>query len=380
MSTPTRRRSASTWLWAVVALLAMAVIGVLSYTLLQPRPGGRMDPESTYPNGAHALVALLDDHGVQVSVATAVDDVARHARPDSLVVIGETQRILAPDLLDRLAEVPGDRLLVEPTPRALRALAPELSRQWSSAQRRPDCALAEANRAGTVALGETAITYEAKDAAAADGLTSCYGGAVVRYHDGARTITVVGSAEFLLNGHLLEEGNAALAMNLAGTRPHVVWFAPQRPQTQAEGGTGKQTLSDLIPGNVKWVVWQLCLVVAVLAIWQGRRLGPLVAETLPVVVRASETVEGRARLYRARRARDRAADALRTATLQRLLPRLGLPVTAAPEAVVAAVAHRTTVPADTLGRLLFGSAPATDADLLDLARALDDIERQVTHL
>ena len=34
---------------------------------------------------------------------------------------------------------------------------------------------------------------------------------------------------------------------------------------------------------------------------------------LPVVVRASETVEGRARLYRSRRARDRAADALRTA-------------------------------------------------------------------
>ena len=42
------------------------------------------------------------------------------------------------------------------------------------------------------------------------------------------------------------------------------------------------------------------------------------------MVRASETVEGRGRLYRSRRARDRAADALRTATLQRLLPRLGL--------------------------------------------------------
>ena len=35
------------------------------------------------------------------------------------------------------------------------------------------------------------------------------------------------------------------------------------------------------------------LVVLLVALWQGRRIGPLVAEDLPVVVRASETVEGR---------------------------------------------------------------------------------------
>src|SRR5690606_41722785 len=56
----------------------------------------------------------------------------------------------------------------------------------------------------------------------------------------------------------------------------------------------------------------LIVVVVLLAWWQGRRLGPLVTEPLPVVVRASETVEGRGRLYRSRRARDRAAEALRT--------------------------------------------------------------------
>ncbi|MGV0635924.1 DUF4350 domain-containing protein [Mycolicibacillus trivialis] len=382
MSAPTRRRSAGTWLWAASALLVITLIAILSYTLLQPRQGGRMDPQSTYPSGAHALIALLRDHGVQVSVATTVDDVVHAARPDSLVVIAETRRILDPDLLTRLAELPGDRLLVEPTPRALSALAPALSRRWDGARDRPGCALTEANRAGTVDLGDTAMTYRANEAAedTPDELVSCYGGAVVRYRDGAHTVTVAGSAEFMLNGHLLDEGNAALAMNLAGARSHVVWFAPQHAQTQADGGTAERTLGDLIPPNVTWVVLQLCVVVAVLAVWQGRRLGPLVAEAMPVVVRASETVEGRARLYRARRARDRAAEALRTAARQRLLPRLGLSATAAPQVVVAAVAQRTSVPADTLGRLLFGSVPGTDAELLDLARALDDIERQVTHL
>jgi len=33
-----------------------------------------MDPESTGPEGAHALIALLRDHGVTVVVANNVDD------------------------------------------------------------------------------------------------------------------------------------------------------------------------------------------------------------------------------------------------------------------------------------------------------------------
>ena len=48
-------------------------------------------------------------------------------------------------------------------------------------------------------------------------LTRCYDGALVRYTDDGRTVTVVGSADFMTNSGLLEQGNAALAMNLAGT-------------------------------------------------------------------------------------------------------------------------------------------------------------------
>ena len=98
------------------------------------------------------------------------------------------------------------------------------------------------------------------------------------------------------------------------------------------------------------------------------------------MVRASETVEGRGRLYRSRRARDRAADALRTATLQRLLPRLGLGAqrTGAGGGDDAWPA-RSAADAQFVSHHLFGPPPATDNDLLQLARALDEIERQVTH-
>jgi len=206
-------------------------------------------------------------------------------------------------------------------------------------------------------------------------MTSCYGGALIRYRDHGRTVTAVGSTDFMTNEGLLQAGNAALAMNLAGDRPRLIWYAPHR----IEGETSSPaSLSDLIPENVTWIVWQLCLVVLLVALWKGRRSGPLVAEQLPVVVRASETVEGRARLYRSRRARDRAAAALRAATVQRLLPRLGLGPGAPAPAVVATVARRSGVDAGFVSHQLFGPPPATDNDLLQLARALDEIERQVT--
>ena len=142
----------------------------------------------------------------------------------------------------------------------------------------------------------------------------------------------------LANETLADEGNAALAMNLAGNHPRLIWYAPQRSEGEGSDG-GSADLMDLIPAQVGWMALQLALAVTLLALWKGRRIGPLVAERLPVVVRASETVEGRGRLYRSRRARDRAAEALRTSTLQRMLPRLGLGPTAQPPEVAQAVAE-----------------------------------------
>lgn len=359
--------------WIALALIAISAIAAIGAYFTAPRPGGRMDPESTSSDGAHALVALLRDRGVDVVVANNVADVERAARPDSLLLAAETYYTRGTDLLTRLADVPGDRLILEPTSRVRQALAPDIRLGGASMlTMEPDCDLREAVRAGTVQLGATDTYQKARDVE----VTRCYGGALVRYHADGRTITVVGTADFMTNGGLLQEGNAALAMNLAGNRPRVVWYAPQ--QVEGQSGAAGSSLTDLMPDAVTWIVWQLCLAVLLLAIWQGRRLGPLVAEKLPVVVRASETVEGRARLYRSRRARDRAAEALRTATLQRLTPRLGLGPNPSPAAVLSAVVQRYAGDANSVHHLLFGPAPSTDSDLLHLAQALDDIERQVT--
>lgn len=370
-ATATRTRRWRSWRWVLATLIAIAAVAAISTYLTAPRPGGRMDPASTGPEGAHALVALLRDRGVEVVVADSIADVEHAMRPGTLLLVAQTQYLSNKELLHRLAKTPGDLLLVEPTSRARAALTPGLRTDGiSTFDSEPNCALREANRAGSVQFGPS-DTY---DAAADLTVTSCYGGALVRYRDDQRTVTVVGSTDFMTNGGLLQAGNAALAMNLAGVQSRVVWYAAQH----VEGETSPSaTIFDLIPASVTWIVWQLWLVVILLAVWKGRRIGPLVAEDLPVVVRASETVEGRGRLYRSLRARDRAAQALRTATVQRLLLRLGLAANTPAPAVVAAIAERSGANAEWLRHSLFGPPPATDTDLLHLARALDEIERQV---
>ncbi|MGX9788519.1 DUF4350 domain-containing protein [Mycobacterium sp. MMS18-G62] len=360
--------------WVVLALVVIVGVAALSTYLTAPRPGGRMDPASTSPEGAHALVTLLRDHGVDVVEADDMAAVERAARPGTLLVVVQTFHLIDADLLQRLADLPGDRLIVEPVSRTREALAPQirLAGATTFGGNKPDCDLREAKRAGEVQFGPS----DAYEASGEVPVTRCYDGALVRYSHDGRDVTVVGTADFMTNQGLLKEGNAALAMNLAGTRSRMIWYAPQH----SEGGgepDGGATLLDLIPDQVPWIVWQLCLVVALVAWWKGRRIGPLVAEQLPVVVRASETAEGRGRLYRSRRARDRAAEALRTATLQRLLPRLGLGHGAQPPAVVQAVAERSGLNPQAVADTLFGPPPASDPFLVNLAHELDTIERQV---
>jgi hypothetical protein len=360
--------------WVLLALVVIVGVATLSSYLTAPRPGGPMDPDSTSPEGARALATILREHGVDVIAAGDIAAVERAARPDTLILVAQTFYLFDDEVLQRLAELPGDRLLVAPVSRTREELAPEirLGGGTTFGDSEPDCDLREATRAGAVQFGLS----DAYEATGDTPVTRCYGGALVRYTHNGREVTVVSASDFMTNSGLLKQGNAALAMNLAGSHPRVIWYAPQHSEAESES-TGGARITDFIPDQVGWVVLQLCLVIALVAMWKGRRIGPLVAEQLPVVVRASETVEGRGRLYRSRRTRDRAADALRTAALQRMMPRIGLGHDAEPPAVVTAVAERCGLPPQAVAHMLFGPAPASDPELVNLAHELDNIERQV---
>jgi hypothetical protein len=146
--------------------------------------------------------------------------------------------------------------------------------------------------------------------------------------------------------------------------------------TAATGGD-RHSLVDLLPGRLWWSVLELVVALMLFAISRGRRLGPLVTEPLPVVVRATETVEGRARLLRGARARRSSAEALRAAARRRLSTRLGLGPAPAEAALVDRITTRTSRGANEVNDLLYGSSPVDDRGLVALATALDRLEEEM---
>ncbi|WP_240809671.1 DUF4350 domain-containing protein [Actinomadura sp. WMMA1423] len=371
-----RWRSARGVVAVVLALVAVAV----ALAALRPSTAAEaLDPESPKQDGSRALAEILRQNGTPVTVARSTGDALGAAVPGSVLVVTRTERLTEDDL-DRLSGTQADVLLVRPTSFALDALAPQVRRRGPSLEEtaEPGCDLPAATLAGAVAFHES-DTYDASGATAC--YRSDYGDArLVQVRNGAHTVTVFGATAPLTNRRLTEEGNAALAMNLAGAGSSVVWLVPEVPK--AGDGAGQRSLGDLLPFGVKLLILQLLVAVLLVALWRGRRLGPVVAESLPVVVRSAETVEGLARLYRAGRARDRASDALRSGARERLVPLLGLPRSSAQDhsaaqEIVSAVSRRTAYDETYVGAALYGPQPLDDAGLIALTDVLDDLERQV---
>ncbi|MGV9304903.1 DUF4350 domain-containing protein [Nonomuraea sp. NPDC003727] len=371
MSVPVSPTAAGLWRRSRAAVLVglLVVVTAVVGALIAggEKPGHYLDPADTSLGGAKALARLLAAQGVRVD---RVDSVAV---AESLGREGERVLLVAApwsggfDEAERLAAIPGDRVVVGEQP-YFDVLAPDIvaEEKVRLRSREPGCDLPAAHVAGSAFLGGR--TFEA-------GGTSCYDGSLMV----AGTVTAVGSGEFMTNQRLAEDGNAALALHLLGTRKAVTWLvpAPVPPGGEPVAGPGGRTIEELLPDSVPWAVLMAAVAVLLTAFWQARRLGPVVAERLPVVVRAAETVEGRGRLYNARRARLQAAEALRGGALDRLVPRLGLGSGAGANEVVAALAVRTGQDPGRLAAVLYGPPPAGDAELVALAGYLDEIERQV---
>ena len=138
--------------------------------------------------------------------------------------------------------------------------------------------------------------------------------------------------------------------------------------------SGPPDIAALTPGWVTPVMLLLLVVFVAAAVWRGRRFGPLVVENLPVVVRAGETREGRARLYQRSNARLRAADMLRIGAIGRLAQTAGLPSTASTQEVADAVAALTRRDRAAVHALLLDRIPRTDRDLIALSDDLAELE------
>ncbi|MGW2680412.1 DUF4350 domain-containing protein [Streptomyces sp. NPDC001436] len=382
---------AQVWRRARGLLLALAVLLAAAVVLAGLRAGdqhGRLDPRSADRDGSRALSQLLKERGVTTRVVTNADEAAAAAGPRTTLLVTDPDLLGAPQgrAIRSAIDLSGGRtVLLAPTAPALAALAPAAHTTGFAHQRDldPGCPLPTATTAGRAGTGD-GLRYTT----ALPGAAACYPS------DGHPTVLVLpsttrggdtvllGSERILLNRHLAEEGNASLALQLLGSRPQLVWYLPTLADMPADGPAAHKSLLDLVPSGWYWALLQLFAAAAAAALWRARRLGPLVTEDLPVVIRASETTEGRARLYRKAAARDRAATVLRAAARERLAALVGVPPSQAhdPAALTPAVSARMPQPPGP-GRdaatLLFGPHPADDAALVALADHLDALEREV---
>ena len=370
-------------LLAVVVLLAAAVVIAL---VRSDARHGRLDPRSADPLGSRAVAELLADQGVDTRVVGTLGRARAAAGPDTTLLIA------VPDLLTgrqqhllhtATAASGGRTVLIAPGRPSVGTLAPGVSADPAvsfDSTLSPHCALPAARRAGAADTGGVRYTTAAADADA------CYPS------DGRATLlrlpapsaggdtVVLGAPDILYNDRLDEQGNASLALQLLGSRSHLVWYLPSLSDASATDA-GDRSFFDLLPSGWLWGALQLFVAAALAALWRARRLGPLVPERLPVAIRASEAVEGRARLYRKAAARDRAADALRSATRTRLAPLVGVPPARAhlPEALLPALSAHLDGDGQALHTLLFGPPPHDDAALIRLADQLDALAREVRH-
>lgn len=387
-ATSTSLTSRQIWSRVRGVLLVLAILVVAGIALATVRSGdqhGRLDPRSADRLGSRAVAELLKSQGVSTRVVTTLDEATAAAGRDTTLLVA------TPDLLTEhqqsalrtsVAPKGGRTVLVAPSPASVGGLAPGVQADTPTPvrAREPRCSLPTARRAGSADVGGERYTADnlvgTQSCYPSDGLPS-----LVRIEGVGNGDTVLlGSPDIFYNGRLDEEGNASLALQLLGSRPHLVWYLPSLGDgSAAEGGESEKTLSDLVPSGWLWGTLQLAFAAVLAAIWRARRLGPLVTERLPVAIRASESTEGRARLYRRANARDRAASVLREATRTRLAPLLGVAAADAhsPQALLPAVSAHLAGSDRDLSNLLFGPAPADDAALIRLADQLDALEREV---
>jgi hypothetical protein len=364
-----RRASSAIRRWRLPALLGAGVLAAgVVIALLQPSPAGYLDPSGTDSTGGRALADLAAARGQQVLRTSA--PASASAGPGALELV-TSPGLLSATQLARAARFDGDILLVAPDAAALRAIAPAIRIVGAEpgVVVQPQCAAQPATLAGDAYLDGAVLRTNDPTA------QSCYPGdggySLIRYADGTRTVTVLGSSAPLTNEFLADRGDAALCLNLLASASRIVWVVPS-PSAQAVAAPGGQrSFFSLVPWPAYLIAIQLCVVALLAAGWRARRLGPLVAERLPVVVRAAETVEGHGRLYQARRARDSAARELRAAASDRIARLTGSDMRAA------AIATRTGQAPEKVTSLLHGPPPATDQALVTLAADLDTLERKI---
>jgi hypothetical protein len=366
----------------IAVVFVLVAVVVYAVTRPQEREADYLSPASGSPAGSRAVVNVLRDQGVDVEEATTLTEVrAVDSDPaettlvlyDYYLVLGSDQRRELFEIADRIVVLDAlDNELDDFAPGVIYA-GDDFGTTFAA-----DCDLPAAGKAQAIA--GPSLLYDIADADAE--VTGCFDAgdglySVVHTQTRGSAVTIVGMSRAFTNGEILDAGNAAFALNLLGEHETLIWYRPDL----SELDSGEiPTAVNLTPPWVTPLVLLFLLFGLAAAIWRGRRLGPLVAERLPVVVRANETMEGRARLYERAGAREHALDSLRIGAIARLARSCGLPRRATVDEVIDTVAALTGRDREALDDLLVDRIPGHDGSLVELSDELLLLEAEVTRI
>jgi hypothetical protein len=355
----------------------------LATTLLSPGKGNTddLDPANPGFSGAQGLARVLSSRGVTVTIVRSQRELADQAiDAATTVVVTDTTHLsgrTARAALSHAAPSAG-LVLLNPDAEVTKGMGlPVEVHRASLVGITAGCAGVEVAKGFRLSEAERAYTPTPE----ALGATTCFpdkengGGAMVTLPgvSGRPPVTMLGGDKLITNGAILEADDAAIALHLFGQTSRLVWYVPTVADIAASDATSRSIAPDWFkPGLVL-----AASAVVLLCLWRGRRLGPLVTEPLPVVVRAVETTESRGRMYRSSRDRTRALSVLRLATRRRLASYLGLPVSSTLRSVAAAAAAVSGRTYQEVLELLTTAEALDDSSLLERANTLAALEKEV---
>ncbi|WP_115787882.1 DUF4350 domain-containing protein [Arthrobacter silvisoli] len=363
--------------WIVIGSIVALTLGYMVVSRLGTDPdGGALSPRNAAPDGAMAAAEILRSQGVDISEPGSFEQALAmlEGRAGSATLLLYDQNgYLGEEELQELRAASHRVVVVSPGRRTLRGLDNGLRNAGVVPQghevTEPGCSLEDPRVAGNISAGNGQLYAGSGEI--------CYrigdGGLYAVSDDGL--VVVLGSAALLSNDLLDERGNAALVLRSLGDSPELVWYLPGLGDVPLEGKPA--TLSQLAPPWVAFLGPWLLVIALFAVLWRGRRIGPLVFEPLPVVVKAAETAEGRARLYQDARAVERAAANLRAGSLVRLSREFRLGPDAGIGALVEAVSRKTGRPPAQVWDIL-DHRPDSQSGLVRWAQTLEQLEQEAS--
>ncbi len=366
-------RTRTTLLWVLGVTAALAIIVLLAWFGPSAPSDDPFAPDNPEDRGARAAGQILQDQGVQVSYVRTTSAALASVRAEGTLLI-VNPHTLRPEQREALADVPG-RIVLAGVGRDLAGLTDRVAFEPGGAPgpHAANCTDPHAQAAGEIVAGAPQLTSRHPEVQVCFGDDAGTGRYATWSQDGT-SWQVLSTPELLTNRTLAEAGNAALVLRSLGQEPHLTWYLPDPAD---DYGIADDAVTTTLPLLRPPVLALLAALAAAVMYWRGRRLGPVVREPLPVVVKATETTRGRGRLYRRHGTHAHAGAALRAGTVARLAGPLGLTRWSGQEEVVGAICRATGRPAEHVESLLYGPPPHDDASLTALAQGLQTMESEV---